>query len=226
MTKNSLVLGTVIAAALSSGFAQADVTANAGIVSDYYFRGVKQTGSASANGGVDYEHKSGFSAGVWVADVEGQAPVGSAPAGIEIDTYASYGGEVSDMSYSIGYTHYGYTGSFDTAYNEVNLGAGYGDFSLDVAIGTHDSATSGTPDDDYTFAKLSYAKGPFAASYGAFGGDWGGSYIEVGLSTDIGGADAGISVINGNPEENFTGIGANTTDGTAVVFSLSKSFAL
>ena len=225
MMKKSLILSAVVAGTFSSGVAMAEIeglSANAGVVSDYYFRGVQQTASASANGGVDYEHKSGLAVGIWAADVEGQS--GAPAEGIEIDTYISYAGEASGYGYSIGYTHYGYTGAFDTSYDEVNLGASYGDFALDIASGSHE--VPGGTDDDYTFTSISYGTGPLSVLYGAFSGDWSGAYLEVGLSTDIGGADAGITIINGNPDESFTGTGTNTTNGTAVVFSISKSFDL
>jgi uncharacterized protein (TIGR02001 family) len=224
MKKKTLILGAVMAGTLSSGAAMAvdGLSANAGIVSDYYYRGILQTASASANGGVDFEHGSGLYAGVWAADVEGQN--GTPPAGIEIDVYAGYAGEAGDIGYSVGVTHYGYTGSFDTSYDEVNLGGSYGDFAVDIASGSHE--VIGGTDEDYTFVAVSYGTGPFSVTYGAFSGDWGGAYLEVGLSTEIGGADAGITVLNGDPDENFTGTGVNTTDGTALVFSLSKGFDL
>ncbi len=226
--KKTLILGAAIASTLSSGAVMAveGLSANVGVVSDYYYRGVQQTGSASANGGFDYEHDSGLYVGVWAADVEGQGPSGNAGAdkqGIEIDTYAGYAGEAGDFGYSIGYTHYGYTGGFDTSYDEVNLGGSYGDFALDIAVGSHEVINGS--DEDYTFTAVSYSKGPFSATYGMFSQDWDGAYLEVGMSTDIGGADAGISVINGDPEENLTG-GVSTTDGTALIFSLSKAFDL
>lgn len=225
MFKKTLMV-SVVAATLPMGNAMAveGLSANVGVVSDYYFRGVQQTSSASANGGIDYEHESGFYAGMWAADVEGQS--GNPAPGIEIDTYLGFAGEVGVIGYSVGVTHYGYTGDFDTSYDEVNLGAGYGPVSLEIASGSHEAAVSGDADDDYTFAAISYGAGPFTAKYGAFGGDWGGSYIEVGLSTEIAGAEAGITVINGNPDDNFTGTGTNTTDGTGLIFSLSKSFDL
>ena len=224
MLKKTLMV-SVVAATLHSGVALAvdGLSANVGVVSDYYFRGVQQTASASANGGVDYEHASGLSIGIWAADVEGQSP--GPAAGIEIDTYASYAGEAGGIGYSVGYTHYGYTGTFDTSYDEVNLGASYGGFSLDIASGSHEDPAA-VLDDDYTFVSIGYGAGPLSVTYGAFGGDWGGAYLEVGLSTEIGGADAGITVINGMPDDAFAGTGTNTTDGTALVFSISKSFDL
>ena len=221
MLKKTLVL-SVAAATLHSGVAMADFSANAGVVSDYYFRGVQQTASASANGGVDYEHASGAYVGVWAADVEGQVGDGSGgEAGIEIDSYAGYAGEVGAIGYSVGFTHYGYTGTFDTSYDEINLGASYGDFGIDIASGSHE--IPGGVDEDYSFVALSYGTGPLSVTYGSWGGDYAGAYLEVGLSTDIGGADAGVSFVNGMPDDGVTNI---TTDGTALVFSISKAFDL
>ncbi len=221
MTKQSIVIAAAVAATLSSASAFADLTANLGVVSDYVFRGVVQTNSAAGNGGIDWSDDSGIYAGVWATNIEG----GTA-SGLEIDLYVGYGGEIDDFGYSVGYTHYGYTGDFDSSYDEVNLGGAYGDFSVDIAIGTHEALTAGGTDDDYTFVSLGYGSGPFFASYNAFGGDWGGAYLEFGMSTDIGGAEASLSVIKGEPEDNFTGIGANTSDGSTMVFSISKSFDL
>jgi uncharacterized protein (TIGR02001 family) len=230
MSKKSIAISAAMAAILTSGTAMADVTANVGVVSDYVFRGVVQNTSAAGNGGLDWSDDSGIYAGVWATNIEGQAGLanngGTGNGGLEIDLYAGYGGEMEDISYSIGFTHYGYTGDFDSSYDEINLGAGYGDFSLDIAIGSHEAIAPATTDDDYTFVSLGYATGPFYASYNTFSGDWGGAFYEFGMSTDIGGAEAGISIVNGDPEDNFAGIGTNTTDGTTMIFSLSKSFDL
>jgi uncharacterized protein (TIGR02001 family) len=228
MTKRTLILGAAVAATLSAGNAMAvdGLSANVGVVSDYVFRGVVQNLSAAGNGGFDYEHESGLYIGIWAINIEGQAGLGAGAGGLEIDTYAGYAGEMNDISYSIGFTHYGYTGDFDTSYDEFNLGAGYAGFSLDVALGTHEAFVSTTPDDDYTFVSLGYSTGPFYASYNTFSGDWGGDYYEVGMTTDIGGAEAGLSFVKGNPDESFTGTGTNTSDGTTMIFSLSKSFDL
>ena len=77
---------TVIGAALLSTTAMADWSANVGIVSDYHFRGIQQTESASASAGVDYEN-GGFYAGVWTAEVED---------GLEVDLYGGYGFDITD----------------------------------------------------------------------------------------------------------------------------------
>ncbi len=229
MTKQSIVTAAAIAATLSSASAFAELSANVGVVSDYIFRGITQTSSAAANGGIDWSDESGFYAGIWAINIEGGASTGngfavikptSGVAGLEIDTYLGYGGEVEDFSYSIGFTHYEYSGDFDTTYDEVNLGAGYGDFSLDIAIGTHENTPQ---DDDYLWYSLGYSTGPFSVSYNGFGQDADGEYIELGMSTDIGGADAGITLVV--PLADSTDAVSIDTK-TSMVFSISKSFDL
>ena len=86
---------TAISAALLSTSAMADWSANVGLVSDYHFRGIQQTESASASAGIDYEN-GGIYAGVWTAEVED---------GLEVDIYGGYGHEFeSGLGLGIGYT--------------------------------------------------------------------------------------------------------------------------
>jgi len=50
--------------------AQAQVTGNLGLTSDYRFRGISQTQNAPAvQGGIDYTHSSGFYVGNWNSSV-------------------------------------------------------------------------------------------------------------------------------------------------------------
>ena len=87
------ILSAVVAGssmmAIAPATAQAGVSANAGMVSNYVFRGVEQTESASASAGLDYEHESGFYIGTWAADVE---------AGLEYDLYAGWSGNLGPIS--------------------------------------------------------------------------------------------------------------------------------
>ena len=135
----------------------ADLSANVGMVSDYLYRGIYQEDS-SASAGLDYEHDSGFYVGTWGADVGD---------GIETDLYFGYGGEVGDITWGVGYTGYYYTDTFDDTYAEINLGVGYGIFSLDFASGEWDGF--GLPQ-DYTFTSLTLEipNGPYF-TYGDFG---------------------------------------------------------
>jgi len=184
------------------------LSANAAVVSQYFFRGIAQTGTASASAGVDYT-KENLSVGIWSADVQD---------GIEIDIYGSYSFNLAELGLSAGYTSYQYTGDFDTAYNEVNLAASYKFISVSYNIGTHD--VNGASDEDYDFLSVTAEYKSFYATYGSWGKDFDGDYIEVGYSTNLSGFDLGVALIVNDKELDLeTGKGDET-----LVFSLKKSF--
>ena len=212
----SIKLATVAAALLASaGFTQTaaaeegSLSANIGYVSQYHFRGIQQTGGGSASFGLDYEN-GGFYVGTWAADVAD---------GLEIDFYGGYGLELeSGLSLGLGVTTYQYTGDFDSAYNELNLSAGFGVFSLEYTIGTQeDDVDLGIAETDYTFLGLTVEHNGFAATFGTFGDEADGEYFEVGYGTEIGGFDVGVGAI-------FSG--SDLDDDEALYFSVSKSFDL
>jgi len=208
------LLATLLAA---SSAANAQWSANLGFASEYYFRGIPQA-SSSASGGIDFE-SGGFYAGTWAADVGD---------GIEVDGYFGFGGEAGDFSYSIGYTGYFYTGDFDTEYHEINLGAGYGIFSLDVAVGKHDLSSGG--DEDYTYYALTAEKNGFYGKFAGFTQDWEGEYLEFGYGTTVADIDLGISLILvdeivSDPDPSLPPTVLNVDD-EAIVFTISKSFDL
>ena len=197
----------VAIALLSSGLAQAQLSANVGWASEYHFRGILQKVS-SASAGLDYE-SGGFYVGTWAADVGD---------GLEVDGYFGYAGEVEDFGYSVGFTGYYYTGDFDDTYQEINLGGSYGPLSLDVAIGEYDNFTG--PTQDYTFAALTLAaENGFYGTYGTFSQDADGDYLELGYGTTIAEIDVGVALILANDDL----IGE---DDESLLFSLGKSFDL
>jgi len=206
---NIALISILATSALTSINVLADgLTSNAAVVSQYFFRGIAQTNTASASAGVDYE-KGSFSVGTWVADVQD---------GVEVDIYGSYSFELDGLGLSAGFTSYQYTGDFDTAYNEVNLGASYKYISLSYNIGTHD--VNGASDEDYDFLAVTTQYNSFYATYGTWGKDFDGDYIEVGYSTDISGFNLGIALILNDKDLDLeTGKGDET-----LVFSLKKSF--
>lgn len=203
--KKTLLATLLGASTLVSAAAQAEWSANAGFVSQYHFRGVQQTVAGSGSAGLDYE-KGNLSFGVWSADV-GQ--------GLEIDLYGAYGTTVNGIDLSAGVTTYQYTGDFDTSYNELNLSAGKGAFSLEVTFGTHeDGAADG--DASYSFLGGTYsAESGLYGTVGVFGGDWEGSYVEGGYGLTVGEFDVGVSVIIS---------GSDLDDNESLVFSIGKSF--
>jgi len=202
---NTFSRTTLIATLLvASAAAQADASANLGFASEYYYRGIFQE-SSSASGGLDYE-SNGFSVGTWAADVGD---------GLEVDLYGGYGGEAGDFSYSIGFTGYYYTGDFDDTYQEINLGAGYGLFSFDVAVGRYDNFDG--PTLDYTYYSLTAEKNGFYGKYAGFSQDFEGEYVELGYGTTIAELDVGLSLIFSNSDL----VGESDE---AVVFTIGKSF--
>lgn len=215
MKKLALPL-TLVALATSAAFvstsatAEGEISANVGIVSQYFFRGIAQTATATASAGVDYEN-SGFYAGIWTADVQD---------GLEIDYYAGYGHEFDNgLGLSLGYTLYAYTGGFDTQYNEVNLGLSYDIVSISYNKGTRDGEP-GAEDTDYDFLSVTIEKDGFYGTYGSFGDEVEGDYIEVGYGTEIGGFDAGVAIIKSDEDLD---VETGNSD-SSLVLSLSKSF--
>jgi uncharacterized protein (TIGR02001 family) len=208
---NAIFLSTVILSlntVATDSFAVEGLSANAAVVSQYFFRGIAQTETASASAGIDYE-KGNFSIGTWAADVQD---------GIEVDLYASYAVDVGEFGLSAGFTSYQYTGDFDTAYNEVNLGASYKFISVSYNVGTHD--VDGASDEDYDFLSVTAEYEGFYATYGTWGKDFDGDYVEVGYGTEVSGIDLGVALIANAKELDLeTGKGDET-----LVFSLSKSF--
>jgi len=189
--------------------ANADFSVNVGFASDYYYRGIFQKQS-SASAGVDYE-AGGFYAGVWAADVGGDI----APDGIEIDGYLGYGLELGPVNLSVGYTGYFYTGDFDDTYEEINLGAGIGILSLDVAVGEYENFDG--PTSDYTYYALTLEKSGFYGKYGGFSRDFEGEYFELGYGATVADIDLGVYLLFSN--EDLTG-----EENEAIVFTIGKSF--
>jgi len=99
----------------STASAEATLSGNAGILSDYNYRGIPQD-TGVGNGGIDLEI-GGFYVGTWIADVGD---------GVEYDIYGGYVHEFANGMYlGAGYTTYQYSDDFDSEYNEANIYAGW-----------------------------------------------------------------------------------------------------
>jgi uncharacterized protein (TIGR02001 family) len=87
---------------------------NAGVVTDYRFRGLTQTNyTAALQGGVDFSHKSGFYAGAWASPVSWVKQFNGATQGdFELDLYAGYKGEIAaGFGFDVGLIGYIYPGN-------------------------------------------------------------------------------------------------------------------
>lgn len=121
-----LLLALMMFAGISA--AQAQVTGNLGLTSDYRFRGVSQTQNAPAvQGGIDYNHASGLYIGNWNSSVS--SAVYTNGAGVESDVYAGFKKQVfGNFTLDVGSMNYFYPRAgtkniFDT--NELYAGIGY-----------------------------------------------------------------------------------------------------
>jgi uncharacterized protein (TIGR02001 family) len=194
----------VVALASASMSAQAEFTGNVGWESDYVFRGIQQNDS-SAQAGLDWEDKFGgddssigYYVGTWVAAVD---------PGMEIDYYGGIQGDIADFSYSAGATLYTYNDEFDDTYKEINLGGGWGPFSLDVAVGkymgdlTTGSGIENNP--DYEVYELKAERNGFYALIGVWSNDADGEWAELGYGWNWKGVDLGVKYIYTNDSATF-----------------------
>ena len=212
----SMAVAGAATMAIAPAAAQAGVSANAGFVTDYIWRGMNQsaegTGQPALQGGLDYEHDSGLFVGTWASTMD---------QGYEYDLYAGWGGSVKGFDLGATYTAYMYTEDSSTNelnFQEVNLSAGYGP----VSIGYDINVTEDAKDTHYSVSldASAVAEG-ISLTYGATDDGVSGTpsmgYFDIGYATDVEGFDLGVDVIFSD---------ANTDDTTFFVVGLSKSFDL
>ena len=83
---------------------------NAGVVTDYRYRGLTQTRhQAAVQGGIDFAHSSGFYVGTWASTIK-WVKDGGGDAPVEIDFYGGYKGTAGAISYDVGALRYQYPG--------------------------------------------------------------------------------------------------------------------
>ena len=227
-----LAIGAAIGAPSAAIAQEAEVTANAGWVSQYYYRGLLQKES-SASAGLDVA-TGNFSAGTWAADVGD---------GAEVDLYAGVGFDLTDMvSASVGGTGYFYTGQFDDTYLEVNLGLAFGLISIEWSLGSYRTDPDATP---YTFIGVTAEQDGLFATIGtsgynsdglgdaigdAFDKDLGFQYVEAGYGFSAMDLDFSISGIFNDAalsgEFNTNAVPIEAEPELTFVFGVSKTFAL
>ncbi len=116
--KATLLLSTL--ALSGTAFAQAKapepdytLSFNAGVVSDYRYRGISQSRLKPAvQAGVDYAHKSGFYLGAWASTIRWIEDSGARDGNLELDLYGGFKGELAkDLTYDLGVLRYEYVGN-------------------------------------------------------------------------------------------------------------------
>ena len=112
------LLPASIAAALMLGVAsaQAEISANVTLATDYTFRGISQTG------------ETGLYAGIWASNINF-----GGDASTEMDYYGGFAGETAGgLGYDVGFIYYDYENESEFDYLEFALGFSYADFSVGV----------------------------------------------------------------------------------------------
>lgn len=192
---------------------QAEVSFNVAAASNYVWRGTTQTNDNSAvQGGVDYEHASGFAAGVWTSNLEGDT---------EVDYYASFSGEAGAVSYTAGVISYDYNNDTDD-FVEVYAGLGVADASLTYYKKVNDG-NDDKSDDDAAYVSLGYGLGltdDLALDFAA------GQTIDVNdKDSKADKYDLALSLTKSLPEFDFTITATDKEDGENEMFiSVAKSF--
>lgn len=112
-----------LAACLAPLAAQAGVSGNVSLTSDYVFRGVSQTDEDPAlQGGFEYAHDSGFYAGAWGSNISWLSDIpGDISSSLELDGYAGYRGSAGDtFAYDVGVLTYYYPGEFPDGFSRAD----------------------------------------------------------------------------------------------------------
>ncbi len=117
------------------------MTANAGLFTDYRFRGISQTNKHPAfQGGFDFTHTSGFYLGNWNSNVDAAMYTG---ANLEMDFYGGFKGSFDAFSYDVGALYYyypgsGIAGSTKIDNTELYIAGGWGPFTLKYSYAVSD----------------------------------------------------------------------------------------
>ncbi len=245
----ALIAAPLYAGAQAKPEPEYTLTGNAGLFSDYRFRGFTQTGYKPAyQGGFDFAHKSGFYLGNWNSNVEQLLYNG---ASLEMDFYGGYKGSIGDIGYDVGYLYYYYPntgagGSTKIDNGELYVGASYGPlsakwyyattkfFALGTGVpgvdtkgswyldltGTLDLGSGFTASAHYGYQKINDGK-----ALGLL--DDTVSDYKVGVTKDLSGWLLGAAVIGTSEKNLFTTGESLFTEGagkTSLVLSVGKTF--
>ena len=253
MQKTKLAIAAALALTCVSTFAadppKSDwtITGNAGLFSDYRFRGISQTNEKPAfQGGIDISHASGFYVGNWNSNVDSALYNG---ASLEMDFYGGYKMTAGPVALDFGALYYYYpnsgaNGTFKIDNTELYIGGSYGPFSLKYSHAVSDFF--GAPDSKnsyYVDGSLTYDLGNGLGLVGHVGyqklkgnarvieigstslqdniTDW-----KIGVTYDLSGFLLGAAYVGTNRD--LTGGTAAPTNrnisNDTVVLSVSKSF--
>jgi uncharacterized protein (TIGR02001 family) len=191
----------IFAATMMSGATAmaAEVSGNVALSSDYFFRGIDQSGGEALSGGFDVAFDSGFYAGTWASSIDFSG-------GLELDYYAGYGGSFSeDVSYDIGYLYYGYPqGPSTEEFEEIYGSVSFSDVTVGFAYSDDYYASTG----DSTYVYVDYGMSlsetvSLAFHYGTMSADDDANEADdysISLSTEAAGLGFDLSWIDSSED--------------------------
>ncbi len=98
--------------AIAQAAPESSLSFNAGVVTDYRYRGISQSRLKPAvQAGVDYADKSGFYVGAWGSTIKWIKDSGATDGSVELDLYGGYKGSAGGISYDVGVLRYQYFGN-------------------------------------------------------------------------------------------------------------------
>ncbi|CRI64659.1 conserved exported hypothetical protein [Thiocapsa sp. KS1] len=181
-------------------------SANVGVVSNYLFRGLTQTDDGPAvQGGLDYEHSSGFYAGAWLSNVDfgdgveydidfdektfDVVETSNSP-GYELDGYFGFSKAINDdLSFDVNAIYYAYPDGRDLDYAEIGGSSTWKWLTLGLAYTVYGQADDapGVPSgealyvegDWYYYGSLEFAL-PYDFGLGVRGGYYDFDYNDGG----------------------------------------------
>ena len=157
-----------------------DLHVDAGVTSDYVWRGLSQTsGGPAVSGGLEYVTDSDWYMGTWVSNTtRGANGVNSA----EVDYYIGTSGKGSSVGYDIGLINYTYPQSSDLDFSEL-----YFAFMAEgLTFKWSDSADEGTYLEGSITQKLAFRKNTSVTAHaGTYSRKSGTSYVDTSISLRI-----------------------------------------
>lgn len=242
---------TTAAPAADAAAPASTLTGNFMLVSDYRFRGISQSFKLPAvQGGIDWNHSSGFYLGNWNSSVSGnQYPNGAV---LEMDFYGGYKFPLGPVTMDVGLLYFYYPGSYYNGFLpnkpkfdnfEFFIGGVSGPFNAKVYFALSDFFGLGEPvgpksskgsyyiDLNYTteiFDKTSLVAHVGYQSVKNYGDL---SYFDykLGVTYDFTGWQLGAAIVGTNADKNLyyaadsSGKTKSLGD-TTVVFSIGKTF--
>lgn len=190
----------------------ADMTGNIGVFSKYILRGMtfpaptpSENDGAAVQGGLDYNHASGFYAGYWGSNL---GYGNDANTGFENDFYAGFGGKAGGIGYSIGLIQYYYLNVDNSDGLEINASLSFGPLKGGMKYLTSDVAWGNGGDIYWTLGYSTPLPKDFslAATLGYYTYEDSGRYIassakssafrhlDLSLSHPIGASGANMSI--------------------------------